>query len=72
MKDLSSHELILGTPFLYMIMPLNADFTGVYATIQNHSFIFKFIMQSNHKLINKLKDQIFLKEKQINFLPKEN
>ena len=44
-------------------MPFNADSTGIYATVQNHNIIFKFIMQPDHKLINKLKDQIFLKEK---------
>ena len=69
-KDLSSHELILVTPFLSIFMPFNADYNGIYATVQNHSIIFKFIMQPKHKFINKLKDQIFLKEKQINFLQK--
>ena len=51
-KDLSSQELILGTPFVFIIMPFNADYNGIYATVQNHSIIFKFIMQPKHKLIN--------------------
>ena len=44
-------------------MHFNADSTIMYTTVQNYNIIFKLIMQPEHKLINNLKDQIFLKEK---------
>ena len=71
-NDLSSQELILGTLFLSMIMPIEkVDSSGISSIVQNQSIVFRFITQPNHKLINKLKDQIILKEQQINFLLKK-
>ena len=58
--------------FLSMIMPIDKiDSTGISSTIQVQNIIFKIIMQPNKKLINELKDQKFMKERQINFLQKE-
>ena len=64
LKDLLNQEIILGTHFLSIIMPINKiDTSGIYTTIQNQYISFKFITLPRYKLINELSNGIVLKEK---------
>ena len=44
-------------------MPIEKiDSSCIYTVLQNQSILFKFITQLNEKLINELKEKIFLKD----------
>jgi hypothetical protein len=65
-------QVILGTPFLNMIMPINKiDPTGIYSRVQDHEIIYPFVTDPETRIIQELQGFLQNKEKQLNFLQKE-
>ena len=61
--------LILGTPFLCLLMPITKiDPIGIHTTINNQPLIFEFITELYTKELDQIRDLVTFKEKQINFL----
>ena len=62
-----THRIILGTPFLHMLMPINKiDTKGILATINGKEVKFNFITDPQTQMLNEVKD-VLNKEKQLNF-----
>lgn len=67
-----SQAIILGTPFLCLLMPITKiDSIGIHTTLNNQQIIFEFITEPYTKELDQIKDLVNFKEKQINFLQKE-
>ena len=65
-------QVILGTPFLDLIMPIyKVDQTGIYSNIQGQEIVFEFITDPETKILSNLKDFLQNKENQLNFLKDE-
>ena len=59
-------QVILGTPFLNLLMPLQKiDQTGIYCSYKNNELIFKFIRQPEIRLVNEIQTLIQYKEKHL-------
>jgi hypothetical protein len=71
-KDLT-HRIILGTPFLHMIMPIiKIDQKGITTILQNQKITFDFISDPQTRMLNEVRDLLLKKkEKQICFLKEE-
>ena len=61
--------VILGTPFLNMIQPIDRiDSTGIHTTLKGQQITYKFITSPQTKELDELKTHLIFKEKQLNFL----
>ncbi|KAK2424968.1 hypothetical protein QL285_035270 [Trifolium repens] len=71
-KDLT-HRIILGTPFLHMIMPIiKIDQKGITTILKNQKITFDFISDPQTRMLNEVRDLLLKKkEKQICFLKEE-
>ncbi|HEX7868548.1 MAG TPA: retropepsin-like aspartic protease, partial [Chryseobacterium sp.] len=67
-----NQSIILGTPFLCLLMPISKiDTLGIHTTLNNRHIVFEFITEPYTKELNQVKHMIYSKEKQINFIQKE-
>uniref|UniRef100_A0A7N0VGW1 CCHC-type domain-containing protein n=1 Tax=Kalanchoe fedtschenkoi TaxID=63787 RepID=A0A7N0VGW1_KALFE len=67
-----TNQVILGTPFLKQIFPItHIDDKYFEGTFQNQKVQFQFITEPQTKVLNEIKDIIFQKYNQINFLKSE-
>uniref|UniRef100_A0A7N1A8C8 CCHC-type domain-containing protein n=1 Tax=Kalanchoe fedtschenkoi TaxID=63787 RepID=A0A7N1A8C8_KALFE len=67
-----TNQVILGTPFLKQIFPITLiDDKYFEGTFQNQKVQFQFITKPQTKVLNEIKDIIFQKYNQINFLKSE-
>ena len=64
-------ELILGTPFLAMLMPMQTSTAGITAHVDGHEIFFEYVSPPVYKKINDIMRKISNKDRQINFLQKE-
>uniref|UniRef100_A0A7N0UIZ4 CCHC-type domain-containing protein n=1 Tax=Kalanchoe fedtschenkoi TaxID=63787 RepID=A0A7N0UIZ4_KALFE len=67
-----TNQVILGTPFLKQIFPItHIDDKYFEGTFQNQKVKFQFVTEPQTKVLNEIKDIIFQKYNQINFLKSE-
>ncbi|XP_028059089.1 uncharacterized protein LOC114262873 [Camellia sinensis] len=67
-----AQNIILGTPFLNLLMPITKiDTIGIHTEIDNQIIIFEFITSPYTKELDQISDLMSLKQNQINFLQKE-
>ena len=70
----TSHQFVLGTPFLTQLYPFQIDNQGLRTKYNNQEILFEFIKGIEVKEINQVQDFISLlqqKQKQVKFLKKE-
>uniref|UniRef100_A0A7N0U0L5 CCHC-type domain-containing protein n=1 Tax=Kalanchoe fedtschenkoi TaxID=63787 RepID=A0A7N0U0L5_KALFE len=68
-----TNQVILGTPFLKQIFPItHIDDKYFEGTFQKQKVQFQFVTEPQTKVLNEIKDIIFQKYNQINFLKSED
>lgn len=66
------NDIILGVPFFLHIFPITRwDSTGFSGTFDNKSISFEFTTHPLKRFINEIRDNIILKNRQVNFLKHE-
>ena len=70
-KNMTSNKMILGNPFLEMIIPFRVDEKNIIGDYQGNQITFEFIMNPYSRWVNEIQDQLTLKHNQINFIKEE-
>mgnify|MGYP003702506693 CR=1 FL=1 len=67
-----AQNIILGTPFLNLLMPITKiDTIGIHTSLDNQKIAFEFITSPRTKELDQIIDLVSSKQNQINFLQKE-
>ena len=70
-KNMTSNKMILGNPFLEMIIPISVNKKNIIGDYQGNQVIYEFIMNPYSRWVNEIQDQLILKNNQINFIKEE-